>query len=231
MKPINNLNTTTPLDLLNVGKTWLSIWESKKDENLFIAIYCLFTAFEFYLKAYLVFKNNVYKDTRKLKLDIGHNFGNLFEKIIVSEKNKFTDEIKTQINKYELRTINMDRLKYPEDGKMWSLERGFEKGEHTLENIFKTIDNEITVNSDKWLNDTYPKQIELSATIQIGFEGKPEEIDLKSLSNLCSKCFPANIILFENYNYPWRKDTIPPRICAKCSNLFDPNGMRPSIFE
>jgi len=231
MKPINNLNTTTPLDLLNVGKTWLSIWESKKDENLFIAIYCLFTAFEFYLKAYLVFKNNVYKDTRKLKLDIGHNFGNLFEKIIISKKNKFTDEIKTQINKYELRTINMDRLKYPEDGKMWSLERGFEKGEHTLENIFKTIDNEITINSDQWLIRTYPKKTEVSAITYIGYKGKLKEIDLGKLSNTCSDCLPPKITVFEEYNYPWHKELIPPRTCMLCKNLFDPKGMRPAIFN
>ena len=234
MKPINDLNTTTPLDLLNEGKTWLSIWELKKNENLFIAIYCLFTAFEFYLKAHLVFKNSEYKNTEKLKI-LGHNFNTLFEKITAikndKENNKFTKEIKQQIDKYELWTIEIDRLKYPEDRRMWTIEQGFEKREHTLVDILRKIDEEITSNKDKWLNDTYPKKVELSAMIQTGFEGNPEEIDLQSLSNICSKCFPVNIILFEKYNFPWDKDKIPYKNCIKCKDFFDPNLMRQNMSE
>jgi hypothetical protein len=226
MKAVNNLTTTNPKQLLNEGKVWLSIWELKRAENLFVACYCLFSALEFYLKAYLVLRNNVYKDTEKLKFDIGHDFGKLFEKIAMTGKDKFTKEINAQINKYELRTISLDRLKYPEDRKMWLIERGFEKGEHTLGNILSTIDREVTENFDKWLNDAYPKQIELSAMTQIGFEGKLEETDLSALSGICSKCFPANIILFEKYNFPWDKDIVPPKICTKCGQLFNPNGMR-----
>ena len=225
MKPINNLKATNPLQLLNEGRDWLSIYESKKDNNIFIAIYCLFTAFEFYLKAYLVLKDSTYKDTDKLK-SIRHNFGDLFEKIVILEKNKFTNEINFQIDKYSLRNISLDRLKYPEDAKMWSVERGLEKGEHTLKNIFKDIDIEITAKSDIWLNSTYPKSIQIIATIQIGFEGNPEQIDLKSLSNVCSNCLPYSIIISENYNFPWGDETIPSRICERCDDLFNPTSMR-----
>ena len=230
MKPINNLETTTPLQLLEVGKTWLSMWESKKDENIFIAIYCLFTAFEFYLKAYLVFKNNIYADTKKLK-SIGHNFGTLFEKIVILEKNKVTEEIKKQIDKYELRTINMDRLKYPEDGQMWSIERGFEKGEHTIENIFKTIDSEITANADKWLSNTYPKKTRVSVITYLGYKGKIKEIDLKKLAHTCTNCLPPKITISEDYDYHWRDELIPLRTCILCKSLFSPKGLRPSIFK
>lgn len=226
MKAVNNLTTTNPSQLLEEGKTWLSMWELKKDENLFIASYCLFTALEFYLKAYLVLKDNTYRDTKKLRDDIGHKFGKLFDKIAALGKNKFTQKINTQINKYELRTISLDRLKYPEDRKMWLIERGFEKGEHTLGDILSAIDREVEENLDKWLNDTYPKHTEYSAMTLIGFKGKIEELGLKALSDLCSKCFPSHIILFEKYNFPWDKDVIPPRTCTKCARLFNPNGMR-----
>lgn len=230
MKAVNNLKTTNPQQLLEEGKVWLSIWELKKAENLFVAGYCLFTALEFYLKAYLVLKNNAYKDTEKLKLDIGHSFEKLFEKIVILGKNKFTEEINDQINKYELRIISIDRLKYPEDRKMWLIERGFEKGEHTLENIFNTIEKEITANFDKWLNKSYPKQIERTVMTQIDFKGDPEKIDFDLLSGICSKCFPDDITLSEHYNFPWDKDPIPPRICTKCSELFNPKGMRRRVL-
>lgn len=225
MKPVNNLNKTTPLQLLREGKTWLSIWESKRDENLFIALYCLLTALEFYLKAYLVFKDSAYKDTQKLK-GLGHNFNTIFEKIIAVKSNKFTNEIKSQLSKYDLWAIEIDRLKYPEDRRMWMTERGLEKGDHTMGDIFKTIDDEITANIDTWLNKVYPKKIELGAMTQIDYEGDLEKADLKSLSDLCSNCLPLHIILFEHYNYPWDDELLPPRICVQCNNLFDPKEVR-----
>ncbi len=64
----------TPLQLLREGKVWLEIWEntSKKTTSLLPATYCLFTALELYLKAYLVLENSEYADVKKLK-KLGHN--------------------------------------------------------------------------------------------------------------------------------------------------------------
>jgi len=231
MKKFGGMGKITPIQLLNEGKNWLKMWESASVEasTLLPATYCLFTALELYMKAYLIFKNSEYADVEKLKNKLGHRFKNIYEKIVASGGNSLTDEIGLQIKKYELEDIQLDRLKYPENGCVWSLNRGLEKGEHTLSNIFKTIDVEITNGFDQWLISTYPKQTEVSAMIQIGYEGNPEEIDLMALSNICSKCLPPNLIIFEYYDYYWKEEKIPPRICSLCNDLFDPNGMRPGI--
>ncbi len=230
MKLVNSFKKTNPSQLLREGKTWLSVWENTKDksESFLPIIYCLFTALEFYMKAYLVLKDSEYSDTSKLK-DLGHNFGNIYDKIIASERNNLTKEINSQINKYELRNIALDRLKYPDVGGMWLLSRGLEKKEHTLVNIFQEIDKEITSNFDDWLIATYPKETQIGAMTQIGYEGNLEEIDLKTFSNTCSECLPANIIIFEDYNYPWGDELISDRNCVSCEKLFNPKGMRPSI--
>ena len=230
MKSIGGNNVTTPVGLLEEGKVWLEIWRNIPKEVRYLcpATYCLLTALELHMKAYLVLKNNTYADIKKLK-KIGHSFKHIYQEIVASGKNKLTNEINTQIKKYELEDIALDKLKYPEDGRMWSLSRGFEKGEHTLDIIFQDIDREITTNFDKWLNTTYPKRIEISATIQMGYKGNPKKVNLKSLSNTCSECLPANIFIFENYSYPWRNDQVPFRVCKRCKKHFNPNGMRPSL--
>ncbi|MFZ2310690.1 MAG: hypothetical protein WAW11_04040 [Patescibacteria group bacterium] len=230
MKEFGGIGKITPLQLLNEGRTWLAIWNnaSKEAETLLPATYCLFTAFEFHMKAYLIFKNSEYADIEKLK-GCGHRFGTIYEKIIFSEKNSLTDEINIRIEEYELKDIKLDKLKYPENGVVWSLNCGLEKGEHALDNIFKEIDSEITSNFDQWLITTYPKQTEISVMIQSGYEGDPENIDPEILSNTCSECLPRNLVISENYNYYWKEEQIPPRICLSCKNSFNPNGMRPSL--
>jgi hypothetical protein len=233
MKSFGDLKKTTPLALLHEGTVWLSIWEntSKEAPSLLPATYCLFTALELYMKAYLVLKNNKYADTTKLKKELRHNFGTIYEKIVALEENNLTREINTQINKYELRNINLDGLKYPQSGRVWTLDRGLEQGQHTLKEIFQKIDSEITANFDQWLKTTYPKKTEISAMVQIGYSGNPKKINLETLSNTCSECLPANIIVLESYNYPWNQELILIRICRLCKKIFDPNGTRPNIFK
>jgi hypothetical protein len=233
MKKHGGIGKITPVELLNEGKNWLKMWESASGEikTLLPATYCLFTALELHMKAYLVLRNNEYSDVEKLKNDLKHKFKIIYEKLVASGTNSLINEIGIEIKKYELEDIKLDTLKYPENGQAWSLNHGIEKGEHTLVNIFKKIDSEITSNFDQWLITTYPKQTEVSAMVQIGYKGNPEDIDLKKLSNTCSQCLPSDLIIFEDYNYYWRQERIPPRTCLLCKNLFDPNGMRPSILK
>jgi HEPN domain-containing protein len=228
MKSIGGNNKTTPMQLLHEGQVWLAIWENTPEEakNLRPATYCLFTSLELYMKAYLVLRNSAYADTKKLK-KLGHNFKHIYQEIVKSKTNKLTREINTQINKYELREIALDQLKYPESGRVWLLDHGIEKKQHTLSDIFKDIENEISTNFDQWLNNTYPKQTEISVLTQIGYKGNPKKINLKRLSNTCSECLPSKIIILENYNYPWSQNLIPLKTCIRCKKWFNPNGMRP----
>ena len=63
MKSYGGGGKITPLQLLNEGKSWLLIWENtpKETVSLLPATYCLFTALELYMKAYLVYKNAGYR--------------------------------------------------------------------------------------------------------------------------------------------------------------------------
>lgn len=223
----------TPLQLLHEGKMWLEIWENipVKDKNLRPAIYCLFTALEFYMKAYLLLKNSKYANTEKLK-KIGHGFKRIYEEIVVMGKNKLTNKINTQIKKYELEDIALDKLKYPEIGRVWILDHGIEEKKHTLGDVFQCIDNEVSKNFDQWLIDTYPKKTHTVVFFHINYKGNSKNVDLEALSNTCSECLPPNLIISEEYDYPWQEQMIyPQRNCASCNNLFDPNGLRESFWE
>lgn len=234
MKKVEEIGTkkVTPRDLLIYGKTWLNMWENNptKTQDLFTALYCLFSALEFYLKAYLVLKSSSYANIGELK-KIGHNFNKVYEKLVASGTNDLIKVIGKEIKKYNLEDLKLDTLKYPENGQMWHIDRELSKGIHTLGNIFKKIEQEILDTSDEWLITTYPKKTRLSAVTQIEYEGNPEDIDLKELSNLCSKCLPPHVRIFEDYSYPWSDEQIPYRDCVICKELFDPKGMRPGLIS
>lgn len=232
MKSHGGIGKITPLQLLNEGKSWYSIWENTPLEtvSLLPATYCLFTALELHMKAYLVFKNSNYTDIEKLK-KLQHNFSHIFQEIASTGHSSLTTEINTQIKRYELQDMSLDKLKYPESGRIWLFHRGLEKKNHYLTSILKSIDNEITTNHNQWLINTYPKTIRLGVMLQIDYKGNPDDVDLLKLSNICSECLPKEMFLHAGYNYPWEKELIPMRTCAVCQNWFDPNGVRPSMFK
>lgn len=230
MKSVGGIGKITPIQLLNEGKVWLDIWNKTSIEinSLLPATYCLFTALELYMKAYLVFKNSEYAETEKLKNKCGHKFKTILDEITTASKNTdLLNEINIQIEKYGLKNIALDKLKYPENGRAWILDHGLEKKEHTLHNIFKDINLEITKGSEQWIIETYPKKTKLSGMTFLGYNGKIEEINLEDLSNICSNCLPDKITIFEEYDYPWNKELIPNRTCKLCNRIFDPKGMRP----
>lgn len=219
---------TNPPSLLREGKNWLRLWEyaSKDINSLLQATYCLFSALELYLKAYVVLKDNSYADINNLR-KLGHSFQKIYEAISKVDV-KLATQLNIQLKKYGLvnKNFKLDALKYPESGKLWSLDHGLDKGRHTLGPFLKKIEDEITKNSNNWFATTYPKKSRVSALLAVGYKGNPKKINLRKLSNTCSACLPFGVTVIENYNFPWRDDRIPWKTCLQCKNWFDPNGVR-----
>jgi len=226
MDSYGGIKNTDPFSLLREGKNWLKLWgyANKDVSSLLQATYCLFSALELYLKAYIVLKDNSYANINKLR-GLDHNFQKLYESIRKVDT-KLAIQLNTQLKKYELRNFKLDALKYPENGKVWSLNHGLDKGGHTLDSLLKKIDTDITKNADNWFENKYPKKPKVSALVAVDYKDDPSKINLKKLSNTCSTCLPSGITILESYGFPWGDDRVPQRVCLKCKNWFDPNGMR-----
>lgn len=228
----NSLNAASPIELLRQGETWLELWKHSKDRDqaLLPAIYCLLSALELYLKAYVVLKDNSFSDTDKLRKELGHNFNSLFAQINRLADSKFAQHVKTQCEKYKLfDNLRMDTLKYPESGRMWSMNNDLVAGNHSLGPIFEKIQSEVNDGQEVWLQKRWPKHIQKGLVFQIDYEGEPTKItstEEQTLLNSCPKCLPIGVIVNEHYSFPWHVKSIPARACGICHNWFMPDGSR-----
>jgi hypothetical protein len=147
------LQSTPPIQLLHQGEIWLDLWEHAKQSeySLLPAVYCLFSALELYLKAYIVLKENSFSDTNRLRDTLGHNFNSLYAEFKKHAAAKFSAQLKTQLLKYKMLDFAIDTLKYPESGRIWSIDYGLDKGDHTFGPIIEAISATVTEEPDTWI--------------------------------------------------------------------------------
>lgn len=143
---LNEDGKTTPLSLLHEGQSWLSLYDYAVQDrdvvNLMPGLYCLFSSLEMHLKTYIVLKNSDYSEPNNLK-KLGHNFSVLYERIADLAPIELKQLIKKELDRYKLMELDINKLKYPEVRRMWSVEHGLEKGEHSLDELFVIIDQQV----------------------------------------------------------------------------------------
>ena len=220
---------TSPMQLLRQGRVWLGLYDyAVKDRDVIAAlpaIYCLFSALELYLKAYIVLIDTDYADTTKLR-KLEHNFSKLYEQIQRLAPPKLAVLIKKQLHHYKLMGLKLDTLKYPENQNIWSIDHGLVEGKQTLKVIFDTIEAEIAEQEDAWINTVYPREIHIGFMFQTDFQGDPLTLskdEKHKLANTCSNCLPQGVIVTQEYNFPWQREPQPPKTCLICGEWFIPD--------
>ena len=222
----------SPVQLLREGDAWLELWDHARARHStpFPAFYCLFTALEFYLKAYIVRKDKSYASTDRLK-SLGHNFNEMYRVFKdLSDDGNFSDQLLNELKKYHLLGLKLDVLKYPQIRAMWMVDRDLSKGIHSLSYLFDNIRQTVLQDPTEWLLEKYPKKLKTTLVFQIDYPGDIKALsddEIKTLMSLCTKCLPVGVIVSEGYNFPWSEDLLPVRKCPECKNAFLPmSGIR-----
>lgn len=232
----NEYKTITPHMLVRHGKVWLGLYEHAiKDGDaaaIFPGIYCLFSAAEMYLKAYIVLKISDYSNPEKLQT-LGHNFNIMYEKLKPVASDSFARNVKNNLKRYHLFDLDINNLKYTEMSQFWSIDYGLEKGQHTFADIFKTIENEVDSGMDDWLKAVFPRETQIVVALQEDTKVKDvSQAQAKKWLALCPACRPKGVLIRLHISYPWALEYQPPRSCTKCQSMYQPDkDTSPDLYK
>lgn len=210
----------TPSILVREGKTWLELhdYATKKRGAIMPGVYCLFSALELHLKAYIVLKDTSYANPDKLRR-LGHFFNRMYEAFPEGE---LKQRLKIELDRYSLCSLNIADLKYPQVRRAWHLDNGLLKGEHTLGSILTDIQGEIDSGMESWYEIVYPKEVLTSVALQGKWEEHPTKGQIEEWLLLCPGCRPDNILLSRQLNWPWCELEKKPikEICKECGGAY-----------
>lgn len=216
-----------PRSLLREGRAWLSLYEySVKDHDiakLTPGIYSLFSAFEMYLKAFIVLKNSDYAEPGKLK-KIGHNFNVMYGRVKELAPKQLCLDINNQLEKYKLKTLDINKLKYPQMRRFWHVDYGLDRGEHTLHKIFDSIESMIENEMDAWIKQNYPKKSHIQVLLHDETERSVSSQQAEKWLSLCHKCRPEYVSVAKRLNWPWCLEEQSYEFCTHCSMPYKPDS-------
>ena len=217
---------TTPLSLMHEGRAWHSLYnyaiQDRDTVKLMPGIYSLFSALEMYLKAYIVLKNSDYSEPNNLK-KLGHNFNLMRERMIELAPAELREQIKKELDRYKLTSLDINKLKYPEIRRFWHVDYGLEKGEHTLGQIFATIEHEVEAGMDDWMASVYPKTSHIGILLHGESRSSVTREQAEEWLALCPPCRPEDVSVSLQLSYPWCLEDQPYQFCTKCNAPYRPD--------
>jgi len=220
-----------PMSLITEGKGWLRMYEqgvvSKDNSQLIPAFYCLLTAFEFYLKAYICFKDMSFTHPDILK-KLRHNFSKMSIEISRLAPLDIKSEVNNIIETYNLTKVDINNLKYPKEQRILIVGNEIKSGKHTMINLLEKMEAEVKGRYDEFLESVYPRETTVSALISIEYDGDDiNDLNLKYLVSLCHTCRPKGVMVYKSTNYPWNQDDHQLQVCIECKAPYDARSMLP----
>jgi hypothetical protein len=228
----DNGTKITPYHLIKEGEVWSDLYQYAVSDGdatkMATGLYCLLSSVEMYLKAYIVLKDTSFSDPDRLRNSLSHSFKRMYDEISRLGPKGFSDSVKKVLNRYNLMDVNIANVKYPEDRRMIGIDYGLDKGNHEFEEIFKHIKSEVLDSKEKWMEDAYPKESSIVASLTTECEYKREDITRALLEKwlaMCPACRPAGVILHLRTSYPWGQELMRILTCSECGKVYTSDTM------